>query len=128
MAADGRFITAGAMLICVASLLAEVSASAFMSTPYDANLEPQLPFPRSRKLLEKKQKKKLRAPTMILFVSHDTCNDSIEKLSRACFYGFLHRCACVKLSARRGGGIPPFWGSANLPENIAAIVSQYRMI
>ena len=28
--------------------------------------------------------------------------------------GVSHGCACVKLSTK-GGGIAPFWGSANLP-------------
>ena len=46
-----------------------------------------------------------------------------------------HGCACVKISTRRGGGgIAPFWGSANLPETVLrdvgypAIVSHYRAI
>ena len=32
--------------------------------------------------------------------------------------GVAHRCACVKLSTK-GGGIAPFWGSANLPEKVS---------
>ena len=45
--------------------------------------------------------------------------------------GVSHRCACEKLSTKRG--IAPFWGSANLPLKasreiwgIAALVSRYR--
>ena len=32
--------------------------------------------------------------------------------------GVSHRCTCVKLSTK-GGGIAPFWGSANLPEKVS---------
>ena len=69
----------------------------------------------------------LRGPAAILFISRDTCSDSIAKLFRACFYGASHsyrviRCkmgyrtdvyVCVKLSTK--GGIAPFCASANLP-------------
>ena len=43
----------------------------------------------------------------------------IAQLSRdALQYGVSHRCACVKLSTK-GGGITPFWGSANLPLKVS---------
>ena len=32
----------------------------------------------------------LRGPAAILFISRDTCHDSIAKLFRACFYGVSH--------------------------------------
>ena len=32
----------------------------------------------------------LRGPAAILFISRDTCSDSIAKLFRACFYGVSH--------------------------------------
>ena len=64
---------------------------------------------------------KLRGPAAILFISRNTCSDSIAKLFRACFVrgiahelrdtlqnGVSHRCACVELSIKRG--IAPFWG------------------
>ena len=69
----------------------------------------------------------LRGPAAILFISRDTCSDSIAKLFRACFCGGIaqlsrdtlqngvsHRCACLKLSAKGGYCIisgecqPPF--------------------
>ena len=69
--------------------------------------------------------KQLRGPAAVLFISRNTCSNSIAKLFRAYFYGGIaplsrdmlqnrvsHRCACVKLSTK--GGIAPFWGSANL--------------
>ena len=71
----------------------------------------------------------LRGPAAILFISSDTCSDSTAKLFSACFSGGIaqlsrdtlqngvsHRCACVKLTTRGGGGgIAPVWGSADLP-------------
>ena len=57
----------------------------------------------------------LRGPVAILFISRDTCSDSIAKLFRACFCGVSqiiaqnmlqngvsHRCACVKLITTEG--------------------------
>ena len=57
----------------------------------------------------------LRGPVAILFISRDTCSDSIAKLFRACFCGGIaqvsrdmlqngvsHRRPCVKLSAKGG--------------------------
>ena len=85
----------------------------------------------------------LRGPVGILFISHDTCScdicsDSMAKLFRACFCGVSHnyraicckkwvshRCACVSLSAK--GGIAPFWGSADLPEQVSRDIG-YRSI
>ena len=66
----------------------------------------------------------------MLFISRDTCSDSIAKMVRAWFYGVSHnyphdmlqngvshRCACAKLSAKGGGGgIAPFLRSAGFPE------------
>ena len=56
-----------------------------------------------------------RGPAAILFISRDTCSDSIANLFRACFYGGIaqlsrdmlqngvsHRGACVKLSTKGG--------------------------
>ena len=67
-----------------------------------------------------------RGPAAV-FISRDSCSDSIAKRFRACFCAVAHNyrairckmgcrtdvCVCVKLSAK--GGIAPFWGSANLP-------------
>ena len=84
---------------------------------------------------------RLRGPAEILFISRDTCSDSIAKSFYACFYGVSHnyrairskmagvshRYACIKLSPK--GGVAPFWGSANLPEKASHdIVLQYRAI
>ena len=33
---------------------------------------------------------RLRGPATILFISRDTCGDSIAKLFRACFFGVSH--------------------------------------
>ena len=57
----------------------------------------------------------LRGPAAILFISRDTCSDSIAKLFCACFLwgiaqlshdtlqkGVSHGCACVKLSTKGG--------------------------
>ena len=58
----------------------------------------------------------LRGPAAILFISRDTCSDSIAKCFCACFYGGIaqlsrdtlqigvsHRCVCVKSSTKGGG-------------------------
>ena len=44
----------------------------------------------------------LRGPAAILFVSRNTCSDSIAKLFRACFYGVSHnyRAICCKMGYR----------------------------
>ena len=89
----------------------------------------------------------LRGPAAILFISRDTCSDSIAKLFRACFYGVSHnyRAICCKTGYRtdvpvqnkvlRGGGVSHlFGGTLTSPKKyraiwgIAAIVSQYRAI
>ena len=73
---------------------------------------------------------RLRGPVAILFISRDTCSDSIAKLFRACFCGVSHnyRAICCKMGYRTDmsginestkGGIAPFWGSANLPEKVS---------
>ena len=74
----------------------------------------------------------LRGPAAILFISRDTCSDSIAKLFCACFYGvFLHnyrairckngvsrRCVCVKLSTN--GGYCTILGKRyDLPSNVS---------
>ena len=64
----------------------------------------------------------------MLFISRDTCSDSIAKLFRASLYGVwvLHRCACVKLSTR---GLSHHFGERHRAIwGIAAIVSQYRAL
>ena len=38
----------------------------------------------------------LRGPIEILFVSRDTCSDSIAKLFRACFYGVSHNYRAIR--------------------------------
>ena len=88
----------------------------------------------------------LRGPIAILFISRDTCSDSIAKLFCACFLwgiaqlsrdmlqnGVSHRCAFVKLSTK--GGVSHHIGEvlSSLKKyraiwGIAAIVSQYRAI
>ena len=58
---------------------------------------------------------KLRGPAAIIFISRNTCSDSITKLFCACFCGGIaqvsrdmlqngvsHRCPCVKLSTKGG--------------------------
>ena len=44
----------------------------------------------------------LRGPVAILFISRDTCNDSIAKIFRACFCGVSHnyRAICCKMGYR----------------------------
>ena len=44
----------------------------------------------------------LRGPAAILFISRDTCSDSIAKLFRACFHGVSHnyRAICCKMGYR----------------------------
>ena len=44
-------------------------------------------------------KANLRGPVAILFISRDTCSDSIAKLFRACFCGISHnyRAICCKM-------------------------------
>ena len=44
----------------------------------------------------------LRGPVAILFISRDTCSDSIAKLFRACFCGVSHndRAICCKMGYR----------------------------
>ena len=69
----------------------------------------------------------LRGPAEILFISRETCSDSMAKRFRACFCGgggshnyraicckggVLHRCTCVKLSTK--GGYRTLLGAANL--------------
>ena len=38
----------------------------------------------------------LRGPATILFISRDTCSDSIAKLFRACFYGVSHNNRAIR--------------------------------
>ena len=38
----------------------------------------------------------LRGPAAILFISRDTCSDSIAKLSRACFCGVSHNYRAIR--------------------------------
>ena len=86
----------------------------------------------------------LRGPAAILFISRDTCSDSIAKLFRACFNGGIaqlssdtlqngvsHKCPCVKLSTKGGvshhlGGVLTSLKKYRAIWGIAAIVSQYR--
>ena len=92
-----------------------------------------------------KPRPELRGPAAILFISRDTCSDSIAKLFRACFMGYRtiiaryvakrvsHRCAFVKLSNNGGyrtifGGVPTSLKKYRAIWGIAAIVSQYREI
>ena len=44
----------------------------------------------------------LRGPVAILFISRDTCSDSIAKIFRACFCGVSHkyRAICCKMGYR----------------------------
>ena len=87
----------------------------------------------------------LRGPAAILFISRDTCSDSIAKLFRACFYGVSHnyraiRCKwgiarmCLCKIKYQGGGSHHFGGVLTSLKkyraiwDIAAIVSQYRAI
>ena len=61
----------------------------------------------------------LRVPAVMLFISHDTCSDSIAKLLGACFNGYrtiIARCAALYYSKYQRGAIAAFWGAANLPE------------
>ena len=68
----------------------------------------------------------LRGPAAILLISRDACSDSIANIFRACFmqyrtfitqyvakWGIAQKCLCE--TKYHGGGIAPFWGSANLP-------------
>ena len=61
------------------------------------------------------QRPELRGPAAILFISRNTCSDSIAKEFGACFCGGIaqlsrnmlqkgvsHRCVCVKLSTKAG--------------------------
>ena len=72
----------------------------------------------------------LRGPAVILFISHDICSDSIAKLFRVCFngvsrnyrairskMGIAKMCLCT--TKYQGGGIAPFWGSANFLSEIS---------
>ena len=88
----------------------------------------------------------LRGPAAILFISRDTCSDSIAKRFRACHLwgiaqlsrdtlqnGVSHGCVCVKLSTRGGvshhfGGVLTSLKKYRAIWGIAAIVSQYRAI
>ena len=88
----------------------------------------------------------LRGPVAILFISRDTCSDSIAKLFRACFCGGIaqlsrdtlqngvsHRYVCVKLSTKGGyrtilGGVLTSLKKYRAIWGIAAIVSQYGAI
>ena len=45
---------------------------------------------------EKKEGFHLRGPAAILFISRDTCSDSIAKLFRACFYGVSHNYRAIR--------------------------------
>ena len=87
----------------------------------------------------------LRGPAAILFISRDTCSDSIAKLFRACFYGYrtiitryvakwgiAQMCLCkIKY---QGGVSHHFVGALTSLKKyraiwgIAAILSQYRAI
>ena len=88
----------------------------------------------------------LRGPAAILFISRDTCSDSIAKLFRACFHGYrtiiaryvakwgiAQVCLC-KTKVPRGGVSHHFGGVLTSLKKyrviwgIAAIVSQYRAI
>ena len=68
----------------------------------------------------------LGGPAAKLFISRETCSDSIAKLVRACSYGYRTTIArhiakgriaqtCLCETKYQGGGIAPFWGSADLP-------------
>ena len=72
----------------------------------------------------------LRGPAAILFISRNTCSDSIAKLFRACFCVVSHNYRAIrcKMGYRTDvpvrnhvprGGIAPFWGSANLPKKVS---------
>ena len=73
----------------------------------------------------------IRGPAAILFISHDTCSDSIAKLFRVCFYmGYRTVIAryvatwgiaqmCLSETKYQGTGSTPFWGSANPPEEVS---------
>ena len=43
-----------------------------------------------------KRDRKLRGPAAILFISRDTCSDSIAKLFRACFNGVSHNYRAIR--------------------------------
>ena len=74
-------------------------------------------------------RKRLRLPDFAFFVGYRTI------IARyVAKWGIAQMCL-RKIKSQGGGGIAPFWGSANLPEKkyraiwgIAAIVSQYRAI
>ena len=90
----------------------------------------------------------VRGPAAILFISRDTCSDSLAKQFRACLNGgggiarllrdtlrngISHRFACAKLSSK--GGVSHHFGGALTSLKkfcaiwcLAAIVSQYRAI
>ena len=73
----------------------------------------------------------LRGPVAILFISRDTCSDSIAKIFCACFcggyrtiiaryvakWGIAQMCLCE--TKYQAGGLAPFWGSARLPEKVS---------
>ena len=59
----------------------------------------------------------LRGPAAILFISRNTCSDSIAKLFRACFYGVSHNYRGIR--CKMGYRIAPFWGSAHLPQKVS---------
>ena len=61
---------------------------AIVSCNFEAFLGPGLAF-RSSAF-------KLRGPTAILFISRDTCSDSIAKLFRTCFYGLSHKYRAIR--------------------------------
>ena len=84
---------------------------------------------------------------IVLFISRDTCSDSIAKLFRTCFYGVSHnyRAICCKMGYRtyvsvrllsaKGGGVSHRFGEAltslknyRAMWGIAAILSQYRAV
>ena len=87
----------------------------------------------------------LRGPAAILFISRDTCSDSIAKLFRACFMGYrtiiaryvakwgiAQMCLC---ESQYQGGVSHHFGGVLISLKkyraiwgIAAIVSQYRAI
>ena len=49
---------------------------------------------------------KLRGPAAILFISRDTCSDSIAKLFRACFYGVSHNYRAIRCRMRYRTDVP----------------------
>ena len=48
----------------------------------------------------------LRGPVAILFISRDTCSDSITKLFCACFYGVSHNYRAIRCKMRYRTDVP----------------------